>query len=286
MTSPSTTTPTADVPASSPLPAWLAKHAKVVFSADDVSALIDSIDSSQRPHESSLVHLPAELLLLVLEHVPIDHLLDWRLVCRGFRDAIDGRILYHHLQRTQLLGYMGAHEAYPMSQLPPESYERIRCMHANFRCIEKVNESGQLEAGHAIWNSPNAIFTIEDNWFEAFRNITGVEAMEDYERANSAWETTFRRLQLREPERGLATLRWCIKLDHEIFDLSMPLDKDHNSHEVDVRMNMGRIKVKWRNMLFEHFKTAAALRRMHEKVCVMSMSGFVRMLTPLVEKER
>jgi hypothetical protein len=60
------------------------------FNEDDVAALIGAIESSQNP-ASSVEHLPAEILLHILEYVPVDHILDWRFVCRGFRDAIDGR---------------------------------------------------------------------------------------------------------------------------------------------------------------------------------------------------
>ena len=87
-------------------PSWLAHHLNIEWNEDDVDALLTSIDASQDATAPTSHALPAELLLLIIEYIPVGYLLDIRLVCRGFRDAIDGRILYHHLQRTRLVVYL------------------------------------------------------------------------------------------------------------------------------------------------------------------------------------
>ena len=99
------------------LPAYLSRHMRLGFDSDDVAALINSIDSSQDPQSSELSHLPAEILFQIVEFVPVNHILTWRLVCRGFRDAIDGPVQYGHLRRAELIGYVGPHAQYPLSQL-------------------------------------------------------------------------------------------------------------------------------------------------------------------------
>jgi hypothetical protein len=100
-----------------PLPAYLSRHTTLGFDSDDVAALISAIDSSQGPRSSKLPHLPAEILFQIVEFAPVDHILTWRLVCRGFRDAIDGPVQYEHLRRAQLVGYLGPHAQYPLNQL-------------------------------------------------------------------------------------------------------------------------------------------------------------------------
>jgi hypothetical protein len=99
------------------LPAYISRHMRLGFDSDDVAALLSSIDSSQEPGSSRLPHLPAEILFQILDFVPIDYLLKWRLVCRGFRDAIDGPVLYDCLQRAEMICYLGPPGQYPLNRL-------------------------------------------------------------------------------------------------------------------------------------------------------------------------
>ncbi|KAF2825703.1 hypothetical protein CC86DRAFT_406974 [Ophiobolus disseminans] len=256
-----------DTTTSSPLPTWLAKHMQFGFTADDVAALVDSIDSSQGLQGSTAAQLPAELLLLVLEHVPVDHLLDWRLICRGFRDAIDGRILFHHLRRTELLGSLGSEEAFSMSQLTPEQYDRLHVVTAQFQKVENEHGNGMSKSDSAIWSSPYAVFQIEDNWLDAFRDIFGIDAgvASTREVGDAMWGFQFDRLQLRRAEEGFGRLRWCIKLDQAVLDLSLPLESSRNEFNLEVELSKRTIRVRWKDMLFGFLKTEATLRRMIEK---------------------
>jgi hypothetical protein len=96
---------------------YISRHLRLGFDSNDVAALINSIDSSQDSGPSLLPHLPAEILFHILEFVAIDYVLTWRLVCRGFRDAIDGPVMYAHLQQAELIGYLGPRHQYPLNQL-------------------------------------------------------------------------------------------------------------------------------------------------------------------------
>ncbi|CAO2655294.1 Nn.00g103580.m01.CDS01 [Neocucurbitaria sp. VM-36] len=253
---------------STPLPSYLARHVHLGFNTDDLTALVTSIDSSQSPRPSSAPHLPAELVLCVLEHVPIDYVLDWRLVCRGFRDAIDGRVLFHCLQRTQLIGYMGSRLSRHMEGLDDEQYEQIYLLHARFQHIET---SGEDDAGgrrsRPIWSETHAVFRIEDDWFRSFRQIGGAAARrgDTIEDADTQWLDTLDRLELRRPEEGFGTLRWCIKLDHSVLDMDFPLETGRNAFDVDVHLHTKSIRVGWKDMLVRSLKTETALRRLMEE---------------------
>ena len=261
----STPTKAADSVRDAPLPPWLARHVNVAFSSDDITALLDSIESSQRSETCARTDLPAELLLLILEFVPVEHILDWRLVCRGFRKAIDERVLYHHLRRIQLIGYMGSALKGPGILMSEESYDEIRLLPANFDRVEYAAESG--DATGPAWNSTHAIFRIEDEWFGAFRFLGGAERRkgDTIKDADSVWETTLEKLELRRPEEGYGTLRWCIKLDHAVLDLDLPLEKHRHSFEIDVSLSEREVRVAWKPMLSGFLKTETALRRMMEE---------------------
>jgi len=254
-----------------PLPSYLARHIQLGFSPEDVAALITAIDSSQDRSPSStnrtLAHLPAELLLQILEHVPVDYILDWRLVCRGFRDAIDGRVLYRCLQRTELVGYLGARDVGPMEDLDDEQYESVHLLEAGFSHVEWDTASGP-ETNRPVWSATHAVFEIADEWYNAFRQVGGAEANDGdtLDDADSSWYSFFDRLQLRRREEGFGTLRWCIRLDHAVLDLDLPCEWRRMHFDVDVTLRTGLIRVAWKDMLIRFLKTERQYRLLLERV--------------------
>lgn len=239
------------------------------FNTDDITALISAIESSQNS-PSSVTYLPAELLLLILEYVPVGHILDWRLVCRGFRDAIDGRILHHHLQRTQLVGYSGPRTLWPLSSLTNEQYDHMQFLCAKFLRVEPsgaTQEQGTQKG--PIWGSTNAVFKIDYSKFGARPGFGDPQDGHDstIEYASTIWYNTKSRLELAGSEEGFGTLRWCIRLNYAVLDLDFPLEANRNSFGVRVDLDKGTIKVVWEEMLFAFLKTERTLRCLLQEVC-------------------
>jgi hypothetical protein len=266
---------TNDTCSSSPLPPWLARHVEVAFNGDDVAALLASIESSQNS-TSAATPLPAEIILRILEYVPVDHVLDWRLVCHGFRDALDGRILYHHLQRTQLVGYLGPRNMWPLQNLTDEQYDRMKFLYANFQHVEDIgsNETRTLQSS-PIWCSKYAVFKIDYSNFGANPEVydAGLEYDGTIEYADAIWNNALNRLELEGTEEGFGTLRWCIKLDHAVLDLDFPLDATRTSFDIAINLHSGTIKVAWKEMLFRFLKSEAELRRMLDQVGLLKLEA-------------
>lgn len=240
------------------LPPWLARYTRLGFDAEDVSALIDSIDSSQDASAPS--HLPSELLLQILEFVPVDYLLDWRLVCRGFKDAIDGRVLYHHLRRAEVIGYMGPRHSRPMELLEDEQYDKIHLLHARFDYMDEPR--GGAKAKGQIWTRSHAVFRIDEAWFTAFREIGGAAARDGHtvEDADTIWLPALDRLELRRMEEGFGSLRWCLRLDHAVLDLDFPLERGRGAFDVHVDLHKQTVWIGWRAMMLRFLKTERVLR--------------------------
>ncbi|KAF2851404.1 hypothetical protein T440DRAFT_62974 [Plenodomus tracheiphilus IPT5] len=250
-----------------PLPSYLARHMNLGFNSDDVTALINSIDSSQSTQSPGFAQLPAELLLEVLEYVPVDHILEWRLVCRGFRDAIDGRVLYHHLHRTELIGYLGPRHVQPMHILTAEQYEKWHLMRARFSHVEDESaERADLPRSKSVWSGTYAVFQVEDNWSQDWQNSNKILSGDDNtpEVAALRW-SAIQRLELRRASEGFESLRWCIRLGHAVLDLAFPLEAERDQFLFGVNLARGKIRVAWRDMLFGFLKTEASLRRLMEK---------------------
>jgi hypothetical protein len=274
MTSPKPSIPAENGVPTSSLPEWLSKHVQVDYSADDISALIDSIDSSQMSQTSSLPQLPAEMLLLVLELVPIDHILNWRLVCRGFRDAIDGRVLYHHLQRTQLVGLMDTDTYTTATARSPDQIDRLRFVSANLEEVTNISRVASRTRSKPIWDGTHAVFRLEDSWCNSFREILSVDPSDDIglDSLDDRWLEHVNKLQFTGPESGFGDLIWCIKLDHAVLDLAFPLESKSGVTNLGLRVRLDRrtVEVRWKEMLFGFLKTEAMLRRKLDKVCVSS----------------
>lgn len=236
-----------------PLPSWLTNHLNIEWNSDDVDALLTSIDASQGPKTSVLPLLPSELLLHVLEHVPVDYVLDWRLVCRGFRDAIDGRILYHHVQRTRLVGYLGPKSSASMSD---DEYEQLHLIRATFTSMRDVQlSSHQQTQSSPIWAKSHAVFKIDPlRWLTHKVYAEGARI--------PSKRSMLRQISLFESGRGYGTLVWAIELDTAVLDLDFPLASDRGSFDVSVDTKAWTVQVEWKPMLFRFLKTERALRRL------------------------
>jgi hypothetical protein len=272
---------------SSPLPPWLAKSFEIGFNEDDVAALIGAIESSQN-RDCPVTHLPTEILLHILEFVPVEYILDWRFVCRGFRDAIDGRLAYAHLQQIQLIGYIGPRSMWPLTSLSEELYDRMQFLYANFHHVEDVGtkecgrwnlaaKEGQSHpspvrqgerCGESIWSRKHAVFRIDFSDFGAKPHINDAGQSWDstIAQAETIWQNATRRLGMLGDDEGYGTLKWCVKLDHAVQDLDLPLRMSRPGFDIAVDLNAATIKVAWKDMLFQFFKTESALRRMTEDV--------------------
>ncbi|KAF2106975.1 hypothetical protein BDV96DRAFT_607010 [Lophiotrema nucula] len=125
----------------------------------------DEVDTA--PPKKPLTFLPDEILFTVLENVAIPDLLDLRRLNKAFREEIDTRILYHHIQRTEFIGYLGCSD-YPLFEnLSPKEHQDFAFVRARFDRLEEV------ESGQAKWDAESALFRIEPQWFTALEAIGG-----------------------------------------------------------------------------------------------------------------
>lgn len=240
----------------SEIPAWLAEHLTVDWNSDDVDALLTSIDSSQNSQAPAFPHLPAELLLLILEHVPVAHVLDWRLVCRGFRDAIDGPILFHQLQRLQLIGYLGPRSLPDLKTLGQHAYEKLHLMPTQFTSMDGTPSlPGTQQGSSPPWASTHAVFKMRHAWFAAYRAL-------NVPRSKSSMLS---QISLCRTDQAYGTLVWILKLDTAVLDLDLPLEPHRRHFDFEVDLKTRTLRVEWKAMLFRFLRTERALRLLMDK---------------------
>jgi hypothetical protein len=239
------------------LPRYLARHMKLGFDSDDVAALIGSINSSQTPEPSPFPHLPAEVIFVILECIPIHYILPCRLICRAVRDYIDGPICFQYLNRAQLIGYLGP-QYDSADQREKMSYPR-----AHFDRLDempKVERSGGERV--AKWSGTRAIFKIEEKWMELYNRVHQLTMTLAQDK--TPWLDLVEKLKVRRDEDSYGTIRWCLQLDQAVLELDYPVEALRDSFTVD--LTNGTIVVYWKRLLLRFLKTEALFQKTVEAV--------------------
>jgi hypothetical protein len=165
---------------------------------------------------------------------------------------------------------MGARHESVMQDLEEEEYEAVHLLEAEYVRIEEGGKMGgedEERGKRPVWSGTHAVFKIKDEWYRAFRQISGAEARGGHaiNAADSQWFSVLDLLELRREER-FGQLRWCIRLDHAVLDLDFPCVKDRLHFDLDINLHTGLIRVAWQDMLIRFLKTERALRLLLEEV--------------------
>jgi hypothetical protein len=230
------------------LPPYLARHVDLGFDSDDVSTLIDAIESSQTSTiDDNSPHLPAEIVLQILEYIPIDHVLSFRAVCRAFRNCIDTRVLYSYLPRTELLGFV---RELP-SHLIEHDRERLRWICATFSHLEDAD--GPMKYHGAKWAGTHAVFRLDDAWYDTFclLNLTSNPHLQ----ANQI----IAELALERTPPTYTALGWLVKLDRGVLEVDLG-KTDIQDLGMWVDFTSRTVKVKWKTMLTNFLKSETCLK--------------------------
>lgn len=247
-------------------PSYLNRYVDLGFDADDVTALIDDIDASQRHEivesEPSMLQLPAEVLINVLEFVPIGYIPRLRAVCKAFRDWIDTSVPYSYLTRTELYFYTGSSGV----NIKREKRAQLRWMTASFSHLETPHRASNSQP-KAKWSPSTAIFRLDPSgqWMQS--------ALEDPKTSQELLNRLPDLVRDRTPG-SFAKLGWLVKVDQAVFDLDLGRRaKYKGAIQVDIENNI--VRVKWKTMLRNLAKSEARLIKMMEEqpVCGFTFSN-------------
>ncbi|ORY08595.1 hypothetical protein BCR34DRAFT_603454 [Clohesyomyces aquaticus] len=243
-----------------PLPRYLTRHVNLGFDSEDIKDLIGSIESSQAldfssslsPGSSSstprLPHLPAEILLNLLAFVPLDYVLDFRLVCRGFRDWIDTRGMYGFLQRAELTGWLGLQGGRWLP--PPWTTRRFDLtMPARFEGLDQNEASAN---SRVKWDSGYAVFRIDERFFETsgFREKPFSEnGIQMRLCPPPTWDP-----------HAYGNLRWILRIDEHVMDCPL-IEPWHLCDSVRLDISARTVRVSWKDTIQAFVREANALRK-------------------------
>ncbi|KAK1911906.1 hypothetical protein P3342_010991 [Pyrenophora teres f. teres] len=172
------------------------------------------------PAAASTLRIPLELILAVLQYADPAEIVGLRILSSGIKKDIDTYLLYHTVQRVELIGYLGPKKDRLLERLASEDYWGFALVRTTFDCLDDQPK------GKALWEPDGAYFRVDKSWFQVFDRIGGTVIS-----GNTWWDHVRQCLDLENPPKGCGQLRWCVKVGPTVLDFGTE-DRD----EVDIQL--------------------------------------------------
>jgi hypothetical protein len=160
------------------------------------------------PPSRGFTRLPTELLLLIIDFIPVDHILPLRTVCRSVKKHIDTSVLHSYLCRTTI-----AADFVPVSHntFGPLSQEvGLSLMKFTYSHIENKSSSRTQPASE----TSRAVFRVLPQWLDAYNRVRASSVLTEEDTGDYLYvnEEEYR------PEADECPV-WFVQLDHIALDL-------------------------------------------------------------------
>lgn len=197
--------------------------------------------------------IPNEIGFQVLKDVPVANLLDLRLLNSSYRHEIDTHIFYYHLQRAELIGYLGPKVGFDrlLERLSYDDHLAYTFVRAQFDSVDPPAE------GQAKWDTRAAYFRIGPAWYEALKRIGGRAEWGD-----AYFNHMGNCLDPQEAPEVYGPLRWAVKVGGCVLD--MDLEK-YLRPKLQVDTEKGGVIIQihdWKMMLVNFFREERAFQRL------------------------
>ncbi|KAF2825700.1 hypothetical protein CC86DRAFT_34107 [Ophiobolus disseminans] len=211
----------------------------------------------------SLPHLPAEIVLLVVDFVSIDYILPFCAVCRSFRSHIDKHVFKSYLCRTTLIADIPLPDM--MHNLLDDKHAgNLSSINASFSHVERKQDGCGADEQPTTFGV-QAVFRLDTGWLDVFHQFHCV-----------APKWTLRKLltpslcgnQLLSPT---TIVDWRMQLDHAVLDLSFD-ERAYAGSYTDGNTQLcfdweesWTVRVEWRSILWTFLRKQQEItRRMHQ----------------------
>jgi hypothetical protein len=196
----------------------------------------------------------------------------------GFRDELDGRLLHRHIQRVELIGYLGPKDDPLFQNLDAKDYWNYAFVMATFDYLD--DKTRGIHKGRLfVSTKPGGMLShalaeiSESGMHEKTVHRTNCETYTDYVRPSLRWDHTIKCLDLAKSPSVYGQLWWCVKvgacvLDFGIEDESI-LDIElvpHEEHDEDDPTSCISFRVTdWKVMLKNVFREERALKALMQE---------------------
>lgn len=222
--------------------------------------------------EPKLPRLPLEIIFMVVDNVPLDHIIPLRAVCPPVRYHIDRHVLFAFLRRTNLICTIDE----PTDQMGraldgpvPAAVAQLEDLQASFSHLERHQGASICTTDRGPpWDGTHAIFRIDTNWLATFNHLRS--AYRDLSFAIPGWKSPRQRFEfLVGPDQRS---NWYMQVDHAASDLDLNITDStlfprHSKNHFLVDLNSGTIRVEWKRMLWTFLERETRVTRRLATVC-------------------
>ena len=206
--------------------------------------------------------LPVEIVLLIVNLIPVDHILPFRAVSRLFRTHIDSHVLYSYLHRVKLQGFIASPNAHAFSSLERQDAIDLSSITASFSHLEdgllehdsKANNPPQRKP---LWTGTHAVFRLDTHWLTIHNHV--------HDRLPEAFQSPTElldRLGQRHHSHLMEPISWCITLDHAAQELDLGGQRPGTwIPRFMPDFDLWTVRVEWRRMLWMFLRKEAEIAR-------------------------
>jgi hypothetical protein len=193
--------------------------------------------SETRQPDSSRLHIPIEIFFRVLNFVPIDHILQFRTLCRAARDEIDTRMLYSYIRRTKLPS-CPSRSAVEHAAL---EYNNLLALLRGTATFSHLAPNSSPSISSPIWAGTHAVFQFDAGWISAYREMCALATLFSSQTMDAI------KGDFRKPFSPHYTPVWYAQLDNAVLDLDVRWWPGDPLQTFD--LYNGTLSIPWRRML-------------------------------------
>lgn len=206
-------------------------------------------------------HVPIELALIIVDNIPVDHILPLRGLCHGIKEHIDNKVLYSYLCRTTIAADFVPLTSEVFETLPEKDAAHINLM--KFVFLHTEDDTGNR--ARPAWERSHAVFNVSPQWLDAFNRACARsdEPPGDLEDCLYIKEEEYRPEADESPS-------WFVQLDCIAFDLDTGITTRDGPESryyswtpghFHFDVNALTVTIDWRIMLRNLLVTAAEIER-------------------------
>jgi hypothetical protein len=208
----------------------------------------------------SYPRLPTEIIFLIIDCVPVDHILPIRTLSRAVLHHIDNHILCSYLRRTTLFAWTLSPDAGEFKDLAARDAMCLSRLTATFSHIED-GPAVTAKERKALWTGRYAIFRLDASWLETFHRTK--DALPHCKYPSHLLQELFSY----GPSAVDVPMSWCMQLDDAALDYDVEVTyPEAHLDELDYDLYAWILRVEWRVMLFTFLRRQAEVSRRMRKV--------------------
>jgi hypothetical protein len=227
--------------------------------------------SSSLKDQKCYPYLPTEIVLHIIDFVPIDHILPFRAVSHSIKSHIETHLMYSYIRRTKFEYQVDPPDQKRLNDwLDDKDAQYLSTITASFSHLEdtrpvrkRINDGPRL--GKPVWAAPRAVFKLDPQWFARYKCVRHM--------LPKSLQPLSSHLMIPSTQWAyIAPGAWCMHLDYVALEFDFDLrGQIVDSESFSLDLCYGTVNVDWKTMLsmfLKRLQRETELARRMEEISV------------------